>query len=349
MTLEYKPDFQQARDSWADFWQGKSKRPLIEITIPKSGKTPVPRPRYMAGHDGNFEPVIDQALAWADSHEFIGEAIPFYFVEFGPDTFASFLGAELNLQLDYETSWCKPFVKDWDETEIKFRPESQWWQRTAEFIKALRARTDGKLLIAPPLLCANLDALAAIRGIENLLVDLIECPEKVHKALEDVNRAYSQVLDEYDKLLDTKTYGSINSEGFYTPGRQSRPQCDMSVMISEDMFQEFVVPALTYEASIVDAFVYHLDGPDAIKHLPALCSIEKLDLITWVPGAGHKHKNWDWLHDKIANLGKGYGAGIQCHDRIRHLARQPYAHKLAITTTAATKTEAEELIAELER
>ncbi|MCL2527306.1 MAG: hypothetical protein FWE42_02715 [Defluviitaleaceae bacterium] len=349
MPLEFKPDFETARNNWADFWQGKNKRPLIEITIPKPNKTIPPRPRYMAGYDGNFQPAIDQALAWADAHDFIGEAIPFYFVEFGPDTFAGFLGAELVPSLEHETSWCQPFVKDWDDIEIKFKPESIWWQRTADFIKTLRPQCDGKLLIAPPLLCANLDAIAAIRGIENLLMDLIECPEKIHKALADINLAYTQILDEYDKLLDTKTYGSINSEGFYTPGRQSRPQCDMSVMISEDMFKEFVVPALEYEASKVDAFVYHLDGPDAIKHLEALCGIENLDLITWVPGDGHKHKNWDWLHDKIASLGKGYGAYIGDHDRIRHLARQPYANKLAISTTAATKTQAEELIAELER
>ena len=349
MHLEFKPDFAAARQTWGDFWEGKNKRPLIEITIPKPGITPTPRPKYMAGCDGNFEPVIDQALAWADSHDFIGEAIPFYFVEFGPDTFAAFLGAELVPSLEHATSWCQPFVKDWDDVEIKFQPTSVWWQRTAEFITALRKRCDGKFLVAPPLLCANLDALAAIRGIENLLMDLIECPEKIKRALDDVNLAYSQALDEYDKLLDTKTYGSINSEGFYTPGRHSRPQCDMSVMISEDMFKEFVIPALEYEASKVDAFVYHLDGPDAIKHLEALCAIENLDLITWVPGDGHKHKNWDWLHDKIAGLGKGYGAYVGDHDRIRHLAQEPYGNKLALTTTAASRAEAEELIASLER
>ena len=349
MTLEFKRDFAQARDNWGAFWLGKSPRPLIEIVIPKAGVTPVKAPHYMAGYDGNFEPVIDQALAWADSHDFIGEAIPFYFVEFGSDTFAAFLGCELNIQVEHKTSWSKPFVRDWDDCEIKFRPDSEWWQRTADFIKCLRKRTDGKFLIAPPLLCGNLDALAAVRGIENLLMDMLENPDKVKRALDQVNRAYAQVLDEYDKLLDVKTYGTINAEGFYTPGRQTRPQCDMSVMIGEDMFREFVVPALEYEASIVDAFVYHLDGPDAIKHVEALCAIKELDLITWVPGVAHKHLDWTWLYDKIAALGKGYGLYIEDHDEIRRLSRQPYAHKIAISTTARTKTEAEDLIAELEK
>ena len=349
MNLEFKPDFARARETWAAFWRGESKRPMINIVIPKPGVTPVKHPLYLAGYDGNFEPVIDQALAWADSHDFIGESIPFYCVEFGSDTFASFLGCELDVQIEHKTSWSKPFVKDWDDTEIKFRPESEWWQRTVEFIKALRARIDGKMLIAPPLLCGNLDAVAAVRGIENLLMDLIEQPEKVKRALDDVNRAYARVLDEYEKLLDFGKYGSINAEAFYTPGRHTRPQCDMSVMIGPDMFSEFVVPALEFEASIADTFVYHLDGPEAIKHVEALCAIEKLDLITWVPGVAHRHLDWTELYDKIAALGKGYGLYVEDHEKVKELARRPYGHKLQISTTARTKTEAEELIAALER
>jgi len=151
-----------------------------------------------------------------------------------------------------------------------------------------------------------LDSLAAIRGNERLLVDLVDCPDKVKRALDQVCSAHTEMLEAYAQLLDFDTYGSINVEGLYTPGRQSRPQCDMSCMISQKMFREFVVPCLEREAEDVDAMHYHLDGPGAIQHLEALCEIEGLDTISWVPGSGEgQAQDWAMLHKKIDDLGKG--------------------------------------------
>lgn len=350
MKLEFKPDFEEARQRWTDFWEGKNKRPLVNIVIPKEGMEPVDPPAYLAGSDGKFEPVIDQLLAWGETHEFIGEAIPFYMLEFGPDTFASYLGADLKFLPDHpDTSWSVPFVEDWDDVEIKFRRDSIWWKRTVEFIKAIRARCDGKLLIAPPSLNANLDVLSAIRGTENLLSDLVLCPEKVKNALEGVCRVHTEVLQAYSELLSFDIYGSINLEGFFTEGRQSRPQSDVSCMIGPDMFREFVLPCLKSEAADVDAMVYHLDGPDAIKHLDVLCEIEGLDLITWVPGVANKDKDWSWLYKRIVALGKGFGRFTRNHEEIKRSLKEFNYRKLSYTTTASSKTEAEDLIAELDR
>ena len=350
MKLEFKPDFEEARQRWAAFWKGENKRPLVNITIPKEGVEPVPHPRYLAGSDGNFEPVIDQLLAWGETHEFIGEAIPFYYLEFGPDTFASYLGADLKFLPDHpDTSWSVPFVEDWDDVEIKFRRDSKWWQRTVDFIKALRARCDGKLLVAPPLLTANLDALAAIRGSEKLLMDLVMCPEKIKKALEAVCRVHTEVMEEYAGLLSFDAWGSINLEGFYTTGRQSRPQCDISCMISPEMFREFVVPCLESEARDADAFVYHLDGPDAIKHVEALCEIKRLDIITWVPGVAHADKDWTWLYKKMDSLGKGWGRGGVSFETVKRSWHEYNNRKLSFSISASSKTEAEDFIAGLDK
>jgi len=81
MELEFKPDFSEAQKQWKAFWNGKNRRPLVCVTLPKEGMEPVEKPPYTSGADGNFEPVIDQLLAWAASHIFIGEAIPFYYLE----------------------------------------------------------------------------------------------------------------------------------------------------------------------------------------------------------------------------------------------------------------------------
>ena len=123
----------------------------------------------------------------------------------------------------------------------------------------------------------------------------------------------------------------------------------MSCMISEEMFGEFVVPALEREAADADTMVYHLDGPGALKHIEALCKMESLDLISWVPGAQSPNGDWAWLYDKIAGYGKGYSRHIESHAELLRMCEKPYAHKLCLSTSASSKTEAEDLIAKVEK
>ena len=42
------------------------------------------------------------------------------------------------------------------------------------------------------------------------------------------------------------------------------------------MYEELVVGELLEELDFLDASIYHLDGPDALKHLDRLLAIDKL-------------------------------------------------------------------------
>ena len=350
MDLEFKPDFEEARQRWIAFWKGeKLDRPLVSVVVPKPGVEPVEKPPYASGADGNYKPVIDQLLAWARTHEFIGEAIPFFHVEFGPDHFSSLLGADLKFHPDSQgTSWCVPFIKDWDGAHIRFQPDCLWYKRTVEFIRALRARCDGKILLAGPTLVAGLDCLAAIRGVENLLMDLLLVPDKVKTALRDVCCAYEEILKALSAELGVEEYGSINRHGMYSPGKINIPQCDFSCMISPEMFEEFEVPSLVWESKLLDSVEYHLDGPGALVHLPTICKITDIDVIQWVPGSGEaEKKDWTELYEKIDSFGKGQILWGDA-ERIKYLARKLRSRQLFFVTKARSRKEAESLLRELE-
>ena len=348
-SLEFKPDFERTRRFWADFWQGKNNRPAIRTILARPGVQPQPAPAYLACFDGDLRRIARQALAWAETHLFCADTIPFYYLEYGPDTFAAFLGAELRLAEDRTTSWSIPCIEDWDRAEIRFRPESYWWQRTVEAAGILFERCAGKILICPPTLVANLDVLAALRGPQRLMYDLVIAPEKVQRALAQVNIAHAQVLTECARIFRFDEFGSINIEGAYTAGRQSRPQCDASCMISPVMFRELVVPCLESEANDADAFVYHLDGPGAIKHLEVLCSIAKLDMIAWVCGAGSEDRDWSLLYDRIDRLGKGQWRYLTNRKMVKDTWRRYRSHKMAFTITAESPSEVEDFLSELEQ
>lgn len=346
-TLEFKPDFARACRFWSDFWQGKNSRPAIRVTLPRPGTQPQSAPAYLDCFDGDMGRMADQLLAWAETHEFLAESIPFYYLEFGPDTFAAWLGADLRLAPERNTTWSVPIVEDWDETEIRFRPEGHWWQRTVEAAGVLLERCGGKILICPPTLVANLDALSALRGPQRLMVDLAVCPEKVQRALAQVNAAHTEIMAACARVFQFDRYGSMNVEGAYTTGTQSRPQCDASCMISPAMFQELVVPCLASEANDADAFVYHLDGPGALKHLAALCAIPKLDMIAWVPGAGDEGKDWSALYDRIDRLGKGQWRYETSREQIVAAWRTYRSRKLAFRIHAECRAEVEDFLGEL--
>ena len=85
----YKPDIDAAKQRWGTFWNGTNKRPMLSAILPKDGVKPIEKPPYAVGHDGNFAPVLDQLEGWAETHEFLGEAIPYFYLEFAPDHFSS--------------------------------------------------------------------------------------------------------------------------------------------------------------------------------------------------------------------------------------------------------------------
>jgi 5-methyltetrahydrofolate--homocysteine methyltransferase len=349
MELAFKADLDGALAQWGRFWQGTNTRPAVWAVIPRPGVTPVDKPGYAAGADGDYEPVIDQLLLWAETHEFLADAIPFTYLEFAADHFAALLGADLMFSETEPGGWAVPFVEDLDHAEIRFDRGGTWWRRTVEFAEALHARTDGKLLIASPTLVGNLDALAAVCGAETLLLAMIERPDAVHAALAQIDRAHAEILEALAELLDYPHYGSINRHGVYSAGRVNVPQCDFSCMIGPEMFREFVVPYLRKEMARLDAVEYHLDGPGAIRHLEALCEIEALDLVQWVAGAGPgERQDWTALYARIDALGKGQVRGGDA-EMAKRLWQGYRTRKLFYSLRAQSRAEVEDCLAALER
>ena len=147
MELEFRPDFEAARERWAAFWRGTSPRPLLQAIRPRAGVAPVAKPRAYDCAFGELDPLIDQALEWASSHEFLGDAIPFFMITFAPDHFAALLGADIKRSEESRTNWVEPCRTSLGDVEISFQREGRWWKRTLECIERFRARLDGKLII----------------------------------------------------------------------------------------------------------------------------------------------------------------------------------------------------------
>jgi len=333
--------------AWDAFWKNEWRGPLVAAVVPKSGVPPSPKPSsYAAGPDLDVDAFADQALRWVETHEFVGAAVPFVYLEFAADQFASFLGADLLFPTPGEGGWPTHPYADvaLADLEIRFERDGTWWRRVSAIAARLMERWAGDILVAAPTFVANLDALVALRGANQVLFDLVDQPEAVHRALGQIDRACAEVMEAFAGLLCFERLGSINRHGMYSRGRINLPQCDFSCLISPAMFAEFALPYLTREMARQDGTEYHLDGPDALRHLEALCSIGRLDVIQWVAGAARQGEDWSALYRRIDRLGKGQilGGNAASLERWR---RELSAGRLFWNLSAGSRSEAEDVIA----
>lgn len=55
-------------------------------------------------------------------------------------------------------------------------------------------------------------------------------------------------------------------------------------MLSPDNFRDFIQESLREQAKKMDQVLYHLDGPDCIRHLDAIMEIDEIDALQWTSG-----------------------------------------------------------------
>lgn len=350
MTSPFKPDLEHAKEQWRRFWRGENMRPIVFCEIEKAGCDPVQKPGPAAGAGGDYDAVIDQALGWAESHEILGDSLPWLPVEFAAEFAMGFMGADLRFDPGiHGNGWTVPIVDDLDKADMRFDRNSHWWQKTVEFVQRIRERCADQLFIGSLTTPATLDALASFRGAEGLLLDLIESPDKVHRALTRVQAAHTEIISALEELLEYDRFGSVNRHGFWSPGRCNVVNCDFSCMIGPDMFDEFVFPYQVQALEDMDGADYHLDGPDAIRHLESICRHgEKLKTIQWVCGAGNETRDWSELYGRIDANRKGIWIGGDC-ERAKDLWRTCHARGVVFRLHTESRQEAEDCIGELEQ
>ena len=103
--------------------------------------------------------------------------------------------------------------------------------------------------------------------------------------------------------------------GLWHPGKWYVPSCDFSCMISEKQYNELIVPEIEKEVEFLDASIYHLDGPGALRHLDRILEIPGLSGVQWRNGAGQPSaSHWIPVVKKIQAAGKCVELEVQAHE-----------------------------------
>ncbi len=268
------------------FWEGELyDRGMLAVTCPAQNAPAPPEPASLEQKwlDSSYR--FRRFQAECSGAVFLGDALPVFFPNLGPGVVANFMGGEYSLAEN--TVWFdrNPLVQDVTALpDLSFDAQSPMW-RVLENDYA-QARQEGKdaCFTAFSDLGGSIDIAAALVGAENLMMEFYDHPEEVHALIERVDEAWLESFRLSCGLLEKhqKYYSS------WLPLLREIPwyplQADLCVMLSPDIFEEFVAPSLQKFARAIGGHAtYHLDGRGELRHLETILSIPEIDTVEWVP------------------------------------------------------------------
>ena len=345
--MKYKADPTQAKERLTAFWSREIiDRCCIAVTAPQPAANrtiPAPVPDDMNGQWTDAEYLIRRCRYDFEHTCFAGEALPQVFLNLGAAGHAGFFRGA-TFKFEPGTVWFFPSISDPDQ--LIFDGRSFLYRRTIELAQAYAADSGGDYLISMPDTSGNADALSHLTGAETLLRLMAEEPETVERALAEIETVYERVMTEtYSRIAENNGGGSgIGWLHTWAPGMHAQMQCDMSVMISNAMFERFIVPELTKQSRFLRYALYHLDGIEQVRHLDSLLSIPDLRAMQWTQVSGQPPVT-DYIPvlQKIQKAGKGLVIRVS-PAQIRPVMEQLSSKGLYLLTDAQSPEEADELI-----
>jgi hypothetical protein len=286
------PEIQARLENW---WNhGEQENPLLLITLPPPASANIPDTGDLDRWWMDVDFIIDRKMKLFDHERYYGVAVPFHYIDRSASALAGVLGAHMKF-VDKETMWAYPCFESVEQVaEVLLDRTNIWYQKASELTRRSAALAHDHHFIGLWALEGMTDNLAGLYGTENFLVDLIRKPREVARAMENIKRIWIDLFREFNAMIAASgNRGGIGWAGIWAPGTTFPLQEDVSYMISNAMFREFLLPHLCDQIDAMEYAFYHLDGIGAIQHLDTLLGIAKLRVIQWVPGAG-KERVGDW-------------------------------------------------------
>lgn len=178
-----------------------------------------------------------------------------------------------------DSIWAAPILRSYaDWTSISLEPDNPWFCKLLEFTQAMVDFAAGRFPVALPPIHSPLDLLGAMRGDQQMLLDLVDQHEAVQKILADLTQVYFSIIESLLDIIPPFAGGYTTRLRMWAPGKAITPQNEYASMISTSMYRKFALPI---DRMITEHFPYHsfhLHG-SAQHQINNLLTLEKLTSI----------------------------------------------------------------------
>ncbi len=320
MELLYKPDWDQASARLAAWWNGELfDRCVIAVWAPRDDRarfTPPPLPARVEDRWLDLGYLSARNEYEMNTTFYGGEAFPIWNAGYpGWDLMQSYLGAPVRLM--EETAWIDPIIssgrlEDYDFHAFTIQRENRWWKFLNQIHHFAAEQARGRSIPSLQDLGSSGDTLSALRGNEELLMDLMDCPETVRQfdffLMEQWN---TEVFEPAYRITCEAAGGSASWDSLWSPGRHYPLQNDFSYMISPRIFRQVFLPTIAMQTEYLDYSIYHVDGVGSYAHVDALCELPRLNALQIIPGSGKPSPlYWMDMLKKIQARGKSLQISI---------------------------------------
>jgi len=289
-SLELKPDFPEVAERFEAWWLGQNTdRPIVSCPV-----RPVREPDLPPAPPTLKEQWLDSGytVAVADakmsSRPWVAESLPVLHPNVGPDLTATLFGCDL--EFGENTSWVRHryhCAEDW-RSFLSTHPdfENIYWKTIESRMALSLDRGQGRFLTGLPDLHGAYDMLAAMRGPEGVCLDLLDAPDLVKRSGLHAADAYVQAFRRTYRILEEAGQGSTTWCPLWHRGPAYVSSCDFLALVSSEMAEEYIRPTILRETEFTVRSIFHLDGPDAHRHLDLVLNLDSVQAIQWVYGTG---------------------------------------------------------------
>ncbi len=309
-AMQTKPDFAQTLARFEAWWHSDViDRAVVQLSVkptrPYTGPTRQHaslRQRWM-----DVEYQAQRALAEAVRRDYLADSFPMWMPNLGPEILATLYGGDL--EFGEHTSWSKPILHDgsqWAEV-VKLEPNfnNLYWQTIERMIDLGLSIGRGKFLVGIPDLHGAMDVLAGLREPQELCMDVIEYPELVQSAGMHVAQGFVEAFDRCVQKIGVHGQPMTSWLTMLHDGPACIPNCDFWCMLSPQVGRDMIAPMTLLEMQPMARSIYHLDGPDALRHLETVLALPRLNGVQWVYGAGRgPAAKWLEVYQRCRAAGK---------------------------------------------
>jgi hypothetical protein len=290
----FNDNWDKTKERFEALWRReRAGRPSVSIRILKEPMRPPEymfrqSPEYLRRYFTDGQYILDMQKERRDKLYFLGDAFDSVNLYLGTSGHCAYTKKYRYRFEPPFTVWFGSTMEDIAGETIEYDDDSDLLGVTRRVLECMINAPGRDFLISNTDNYSSLDALASLRGTENLLADMVLEPKHVERHIQALQEILHRTESEFfPKQMAVNGGGTVTDwMQLWCPGKHHQLQCDLSVMISPEMFARFAMPELEQNAEWFGHTVYHFDGQEQIRHLDMLLSIKRIDLIQWTPVSG---------------------------------------------------------------
>jgi len=307
--LIYKADqdLAKVKERFAAFWQGEIiDRVCLAVTAPSGANVSLLSGGAAENDEQAHTDPEFQVRRWNATFAntwYGGDALPMAWVP-GQLLYATYGG---KASFASGTVWVDPTLTDGQQwADYRFDPANPFIEHVVRITRALAADAPGKYLVASSGIFGPTDAMSMIRGMADFLME-VALPE--YEAA--IRHAYNECLAGFKHIVEAVYREAGGSDGWfanmpflYAPGRINNWGADWIYNIGPRQFEQWVLPEMQALSRMLEYSLYHLDGFNAVVHLPRMLEIPELTGMQFSHGAGHTLEEALPVYKQIQQGGK---------------------------------------------